>query len=179
MRRPLHPFLRLHRDRRGAVAVLTAAIIVALAGVGAVAVDVGYAVTAQRQLQASTDAAALAGARDIGSTTNDPRQSATSYSAVAGNRNAPSNLNVTMASGYPLLKCFTSTGVTCVSGKSGYVRQRHPGEAAGERADILWQSDRRQFAEHRGDGHRWGQRRQGDADGRHDHSGYDVIDEQR
>ena len=119
MRRPLHPFLRLHRDRRGAVAVLTAAVIVALAGVGAVAVDVGYAVTAQRQLQASTDAAALAGARDIGSTTNDPRQSATSYSAVAGNRNAPSNLNVTMASGYPLLKCFTSTGVTCVSGKSG------------------------------------------------------------
>ena len=120
MRQPVLPsFSRLHRDRRGAVAVLTAAVIVALAGVGAVAVDVGYAVNAQRQLQASADAAALAGARDIGSTTNDPRQSATSYSAVAGNKNAPSNLNVTMASGYPALKCFTSIGVTCVSGKSG------------------------------------------------------------
>jgi Flp pilus assembly protein TadG len=69
MRRPLYPFLRLHRDRRGAVAMLTAAAIVALAGVGAIAVDVGYAVTAQRKLQASTDAAALAGALEIGSTT--------------------------------------------------------------------------------------------------------------
>jgi Flp pilus assembly protein TadG len=120
MRLPIFPFFpRLHRDRRGAIAMLTAAVIVALAGVGAVAVDVGYAVNAQRQLQASTDAAALAGARDIGSTTNDPVASATSYSAVAGNKNAPANLTVTMASGYPALKCFTSIGVTCVSGKSG------------------------------------------------------------
>ena len=120
MRQPILPFFsRLHRDRRGAVAMLTAAVIVALAGVGAVAVDVGYAVNAQRQLQASADAAALAGARDIGSTTNDPVATATSYSAVAGNKNAPSNVNVTMASGYPVLKCYTSIGVTCVSGKSG------------------------------------------------------------
>jgi Putative Tad-like Flp pilus-assembly len=61
----------------------------------------------------------LAGARDIGSTTNDPVQSATSYSGVSGNKNVPSNFAATMASGYPVLKCFTSTGVTCVSGKSG------------------------------------------------------------
>ena len=65
------------------------------------------------------DAAALAGARDIGSTTNDPVATATSYSAVSGNKNAASNFTATMASGYPALKCFTSIGVTCVSGKSG------------------------------------------------------------
>jgi Flp pilus assembly protein TadG len=117
MRRPLYPFLQLHRDQRGAVAMLTAAVIVAMAGVGAIAVDVGYAVTAQRALQASTDAAALAGARVIGSTTN-PITAATSYSAVAGNLNARSNLTVTMASGYPALKCFTSTGVTCTGSPS-------------------------------------------------------------
>jgi Flp pilus assembly protein TadG len=119
MRRPLYSFLRLHRDRRGAVAMLTAAAIVALAGVGAIAVDVGYAVTAQRKLQASTDAAALAGALEIGSTTINPVTKATSYSATSGNQNAAPNLTVTMASGYPVLKCFTSTGVTCVSGMSG------------------------------------------------------------
>ncbi len=70
--------------------------------------------------QASTDAAALAGALEIGSTTINPVTTATSYeSATSGNQNAASNLNVTMASGYPVLKCFTSTGVTCVSGMSG------------------------------------------------------------
>lgn len=120
MRQPLYPcFRKLGRDRRGAVAMLTAAAIVALAGVGAIAVDVGYAVNAQRKLQASTDAAALAGALEIGSTTINPVTTATSYSATSGNQNAASNLNVTMASGYPVLKCFTSTGVTCVSGMSG------------------------------------------------------------
>ena len=181
MRQPVLPFFsRLHRDRRGAVATLTAAVIVALAGVGAVAVDVGYAVNAQRQLQASADAAALAGARDIGSTTNDPRQTATSYSAVAGNKNAPSNINVTMASGYPALKCFTSIGVTCVSGKSGVPSAN--GIQVKQQASVptfFGRRDRRQFSEHLGDGHCRCQRRQGDADGRHDHCGYHCIDEQR
>jgi Flp pilus assembly protein TadG len=118
MKRCVTSFLpRLRRDRRGAVAILTAAVIVPMLGVGAIAVDVGYAITEQRSLQASTDAAALAGARAIGSTTN-PVTAATTYSAVTGNQNARLNLTVTMASGYPMLKCFTSTGVKCTGSPS-------------------------------------------------------------
>ena len=103
---------------------------------------------------ASTDAAALAGARDIGSTTNDPRQSATSYSAVAGNRRSLQSQRhhgERLSLAEVLHQHWRDMRVRKIRGT---VRQRHPGEAAGERADILWQSDRRQFAEHRGDGHR-------------------------
>ena len=35
------------------------------------------------------------------------------YSGVAGQKNANPNLTATMASGYPLLKCLTNTGVSC------------------------------------------------------------------
>jgi Flp pilus assembly protein TadG len=112
-------FNRLRRNRSASAAVLTAAAIVPVVGMGAFAIDLGNVISAKRQLQTSTDAAALAGARDIGSPTNDPVQTAISYSAVTGKQNARANLTATMASGYPALKCFTSTGVTCLSGKSG------------------------------------------------------------
>ena len=39
--------------------------LVALLGIGAFAIDVGYAYYAKRQLQSATDAAALAGAQDL------------------------------------------------------------------------------------------------------------------
>ena len=46
--------------------ILAAVSIFALVGFGALSVDVGYLFAAQRALQASADAAAIAGARDIG-----------------------------------------------------------------------------------------------------------------
>src|SRR5262245_18913014 len=87
---------------------------VTLLGTAAITIDIGNVVNAKRLLQASTDAAALAGARDIGSSTNNPVATATTYSAVAGQKNAHSSLTVTMAAGYPMLKKLTSTGVPCV-----------------------------------------------------------------
>jgi Flp pilus assembly protein TadG len=101
---------RLHRDQRGAVAMLVGISIVALVGMGTLVVDVGNVINAQRTLQASSDAAAMAAAQDIGSATN-PVTTATTYSSVAGNKNAHGNLpGVTIIT---TLKCFTSTGVTC------------------------------------------------------------------
>lgn len=85
---------------------------VALLGMAATAVDLGNVIAAQRHLQASTDAAALAGARNIGSS-NDPVAAAISYSAVAGQKNARAGVEATMVSGYPQLKCLGSIGVTC------------------------------------------------------------------
>ena len=156
-------FPRLHRDRRGAVAMLTAAAIVASAGVGAIAVDVGYAVNAQRKLQASTDAAALAGALEIGSTTINPvtnsdelqRDFREPERCVQSQRHHGERLSRVEV----LHQHRRDMRIWNVWSA---IRQRHSGEAAGDRADILWQSDRHQFAEPLGDGHRRCQRRQGD-----------------
>jgi Flp pilus assembly protein TadG len=107
-------FGRMHRDRSGAVAVLVGVLIVVLAAFSAIVVDLGYLFYAQRTLQASADAAALAGAQDLNLGTGGTAiATAIAYSGVTGNKNANANLTVTMASGYPQLKCFTSTGVSC------------------------------------------------------------------
>ena len=110
----------LWRDRHGSTIPIVAVAFVVLAGIAGFVVDASHAFSVQRSLQASTDAAALAGAQDINCCASAPNQAittATSYSAVAGGRNVMPNLTVTMASGYPVLKCFTSTGVSC-SGSS-------------------------------------------------------------
>ena len=91
-----------------------------------------------------------------------------------GNLNAASNITVTMASGYPVLKCFTSTGVTCVSGMSG--RPSANGIQVKQQATVptfFGNAIGVRFAEPLGDGHRRCQRRQGHADGRDDHRRYD------
>lgn len=69
--------------------------------------DVGYLYSAQRELQASANAAALAGARDIG-VGGTPLTTATSYSAVTGDKNA--NPNLTLASITSTLFCFKNGG---------------------------------------------------------------------
>ena len=110
---------------------------VGLLGMAALAIDIGNVVNAKRQLQASSDAAALAGARDIGSS-NDPVATAMSYSAVAGQKNARANLTVTMASGSPTLKCLTSTNVPCVgSPKANAIQVKQQADAPTYFARVL------------------------------------------
>lgn len=55
--------MRSVRDDSGAIAVIAAILITVLVGFAALAVDVGYLMTARRQLQTAADAAALAGCR--------------------------------------------------------------------------------------------------------------------
>src|ERR1700738_5271850 len=108
-------FRRVLGDESGAALILAAASIFALVGFGALSVDVGYVFAAQRALQASADAAAIAGARDIG-VGGAPVITATSYSSVTAtpaNKNNDPSLTVTWASGYPLLKCFNNIGSGC------------------------------------------------------------------
>jgi Flp pilus assembly protein TadG len=102
---------RVRKHESGAMAILVALSCAFLLPMTALVVDVGYLLHIQRLLQTSTDAAALAGAQYIN--TGSAISEATLYSAVTGNKNAQSNLNVTMASGYPQLKCLTSTGISC------------------------------------------------------------------
>lgn len=116
MSRIWNVFGRLHRDRRGAVAVMMAAGTLLFVGFGAAVVDIGYLFHIRRVLQTSADMAALAGAQDINCCAASPGRAvstAVSYSGVNGNRNAVAGLDVSMPSGYPALRCLTSTGLPC------------------------------------------------------------------
>jgi hypothetical protein len=83
----------------------------------ALSVDLGRAYYCYRELQSSANAAALAGAQSLPSTS--ATTAATAYSSVAGDSNAQSNLpNVSMVTGYPKLECLTSLtniGMACVA----------------------------------------------------------------
>ena len=101
-------------NRSGAVAVLVGVLIFVLAAFSAIVIDLGYLFYAQRTLQASADASALAGAQDLNVGAGGTAiGKAIAYSGVVGGYNANPNLTVTMASGYPKLKCLTSTGISC------------------------------------------------------------------
>ncbi|HTQ55482.1 MAG TPA: pilus assembly protein TadG-related protein [Bryobacteraceae bacterium] len=95
---------RADSRKRGQALVLVAFAMFIFLGFAGLAIDFGKTYVAYRQLQTSADAAALAGAQNLPNTT--AASVATSFSGVAGAKNAYPNLpNVTMVSGYPLVKC--------------------------------------------------------------------------
>jgi Flp pilus assembly protein TadG len=107
MKRFLTRLRGLWRDQSAVSAVTIALLIPVMIGMTGFVIDIGHVAVVQQQLQAATDAAALAGGYNI--PTNTAVSTANSYSTT----NAPSGVTATMVSGYPVLKCFTSTGVTC------------------------------------------------------------------
>jgi len=107
-------FRRVRHGQDGQILAMVAFFLVGLLGMAALVIDFGFIVHAQRELQASADAAALAAAQDLSN--NLPASSAVatanSYSGISGGQNAYRDLpGVTMVSGYPLAKCLTSTGI--------------------------------------------------------------------
>ena len=80
--------MRKARSVRGQILPLVVLMLVAMLGIAAFAIDVGYAYYAKRQLQSATDAAALAGAQDLPNGTT-AIATATSYAAA----NTPANLS--------------------------------------------------------------------------------------
>jgi hypothetical protein len=82
---------RGERSERGQVVVLVVVALVVLLGFAALVIDVGYAYYAHRQLQASADAAALAGAQELPD--RDRAEAvAREYSASAGSKNEKSDI---------------------------------------------------------------------------------------
>jgi Flp pilus assembly protein TadG len=103
------PIGNVLNNESGAAAILAVVVIPVLFGLASLSVDLGYVYHAQRVLQASTDAAALAGAQVIG-TGGTPITEATTYSAN-GTLNANTSLtNVTVST---TLKCYSSIGLAC------------------------------------------------------------------
>src|SRR5262249_37687693 len=88
------------RRQRGQVLVWMAGGMLAILGLCGLALDTGRIYFSYRELQASTDAAALAGAQALPN--SNAASVATTYSGVTGGKNAHANLpNVAMASGSP------------------------------------------------------------------------------
>jgi Flp pilus assembly protein TadG len=113
-------FRRLHHNQEGQVLYLFAAVMVVVLGMAALSIDIGFALHAQRELQASTDAAATAGALDLPCLTGTPCTpvaDALSYSGVSGNKNAYQDLpNVKMINSTPLVTCVSDSQLTSLLG---------------------------------------------------------------
>ena len=102
------------RNERGQVLPWVALMMVLLLGMGAFVLDIGHAFYCYRELQAATDAAALAGAQSLNSAS--PTTIATNFSAVAGGNNTNANLpSVSMAPNFPQYACLSGvTKASCV-----------------------------------------------------------------
>jgi hypothetical protein len=104
----------------GQVLPLVAVAFVVLLGMAGLAIDVGHVYYCDRALQGYADAAALAGAGGMrtAATSGAVIATSTSFSGVTGSVNAHATLpKVTMASGFPVLKCLTTLqnqGLACV-----------------------------------------------------------------
>lgn len=120
---------RLVGDESGQALLTVALMMVALLGFTGTVIDVGHLYVSYNELQAATNAAALAGAAALPG--SNAITAATSYSAVLGNLNAHGNLpGVSMVSGYPQVRCLTtltSESIPCISPGNGnaiFVKQQ-------------------------------------------------------
>ena len=102
------------QDERGQVIVLMVLMMVVLLGFAALVVDVGYAYYAHRSLQASADAAALAGSQELPNAANAVAI-AKQYGSEVGSKNNKHNINNVTTT--VTTKCVVSLG-GCVPGTS-------------------------------------------------------------
>ena len=93
------PFHRLYHEQEGQVIILVAALLVGLLGMAALSLDLGFAMHAQRELQASTDAAATAGALDLSNNLSSTTAYQSAYCASGVDNNG------FVSAGYGSLKC--------------------------------------------------------------------------
>jgi Putative Flp pilus-assembly TadE/G-like len=108
------------RDEQGQVLPWVALMMGLFIGFGAFVLDVSHAYFCYHQLQAATDAAALAGAQSLNAAS--PNSIVDAFSALAGGNNAYSSLtlngsnSVSMVPGYPKYTCLGSpiTQAACV-----------------------------------------------------------------
>jgi Flp pilus assembly protein TadG len=109
-------FRRLREEQDGQALYLVAALLVVILGMAALSIDIGYALHGQRELQASADAAAAAGALDLpGSSGNAATDASTAEgdATTAAGDNTPKDLySVKVATN--VVKCWSP----CPSGQS-------------------------------------------------------------
>jgi Flp pilus assembly protein TadG len=108
---------RFVKDQRAQVLPIMALLVIVCMGIAALTVSAGNNFATQNQLQNATNAAALAGAEALPSST--AATTAANYASQTGDKNGSSYLkNATMVSGYPKLECLatlTGQGIACES----------------------------------------------------------------
>ncbi len=114
-------FRNFRSDERGQALPVLALMMVALLGMCGIGVDVARAFYVHRQLQAATDAAAMAGAADLPD--SSAITTATHFSAVSGGLNARTSLTgAAMVNGYPKVVCLNKLqdeGIACATPSNG------------------------------------------------------------
>ena len=111
------------RDEGGQALIFAAVAMVGVFAVAGFVIDTAQVLQLRRELQSSTDAAALAAAQALPDTAG-AITAANAYSSIVGGINRrPNHPTVTMAAGYPLAKCLTSSGVRCNPYNAIVVRQ--------------------------------------------------------
>lgn len=112
-------FRRAYRDQRGQMIPIIAFMMITFLGLAGLVVDAGHAYFAYRLLLNSTNAAAMAGAQGLSTSSTLALSNAKAYSSQSGQSNAYPNLNLTGA--YFTLGCASSFSQTvpCVSIGSG------------------------------------------------------------
>jgi Flp pilus assembly protein TadG len=118
---------RMLQEQDGQALYLVSALMVVFLGMAAISIDIGYAIHAQRELQASVDAAATAGALDLPNAT--AATTAKAYDGESTGKNYRPDLpGVTTINGTPLVTCVTATqlqtlsitiGPTCTNSAGG------------------------------------------------------------
>jgi Flp pilus assembly protein TadG len=116
--KPLLLLRRLRRDQGGATFVVAALATMMIVGFGAITVDLGNAYRVRRQLQSSSDAAALAGAMSLyqGNTYTTAESTAKTWSAGSGDKNVITGVSTTPTA--TTVSCTGPTGASCSSNTS-------------------------------------------------------------
>jgi hypothetical protein len=121
MNRNNEGFLCRAGRRRGQVILFTALFVPVLFGMAALTIDYGLVYVYNSQINASTQAATLAGAYAMslpGATLASTTAAVTAYSGTSGDKNANTDLpSLTLATGYPKLACLNTLinvyGIQC------------------------------------------------------------------
>jgi Flp pilus assembly protein TadG len=116
--------MRRLKDEDGQAVAWMVLMLVVMMGLAGISIDCGHAYVSKRQLQASTDAAALAAAYAMsltGATTSSVQAQATAYSAASGGVNTNPNLSgVSITTTLQCLSTVTNFGIYCSSSPTGY-----------------------------------------------------------
>jgi Putative Flp pilus-assembly TadE/G-like len=116
-------FIRVLKNEDGQMLPYMAFLIVATCGMAGLTLDLGRAYGCYRELQASTDAAALAGAYEMFQTTATSASvssKVTAYSSATGGANANPNLpGVTVTTTLKCLSSVAALGAVCVGAPTG------------------------------------------------------------
>jgi Flp pilus assembly protein TadG len=103
-------------DDGGQVLPWVVVMMLVVLGMAALVVDCGHAMVVQRELQASTDAAALAAAETISGTSTTYETYATNYSSATGDKNSYTGLTISSSAVTPLcLTTVTNWGIVCTT----------------------------------------------------------------